>query len=461
MFGCEGLGNLGRGQIRNGFARLARRAASTVPDRVRGMQDLLPSDKHAYNHVVDAARSLCACYGFRDMSTPIVEKLSVFERTLGEGSDVFMKEMYTFDDLSGNRLAMRPENTAGVVRAFLNDSRATLPARYFYHGPMFRYERPQKGRTRQFHQLGVELLGSSSPASDVEVVEMAAAVLQRLRIPDVQLQINTLGDQESRTRYSKVLTDYFQSHAATLAPENQARLQRGSVLRILDSKAEADAPVIAAAPRLSEHLNAASAERFEAVLDGLRTLGIGYTLNPRPVPGLDSYSPTIFEFLSRKEDVLGPQQAPVLAGGRYDDLAKLMGAARDTPGMGWAAGLERLLLLPPEYEIPGATRPVAVITLFDEDPAKMRAVEEYAARLTQRLRRQRFLALNYATTDAAANNQLRRAARDNAYIAFMVNSAHLARGMVAVKHMDRGTQEDLLDDLIVDFLRQLPGECWE
>ena len=307
----------------------------------RGTQDLLPETARRHRQVSETAREMAALYGFAEISTPIFEFTEVFARPIGEHTDIVSKEMYTFTDRGGEEVTLRPENTAGVVRAVLsNGLTQSTPLKFFYSGPMFRYERPQKGRFRQFHQIGVELLGVATPQADIEVIALGQRILKALGIADrVVLELNTLGDPQSRAAYRTALVQYFSSRRAELSEDSRDRLERNP-LRILDSKAREDAPIIAEAPPFDRYLNDSSAEFFGNVRDGLRRLGIAYRLNPRLVRGLDYYTHTVFEFVTTD---LGAQ-GTVLAGGRYDGLVELMGGPA-MPGVGWAAGIERLAML--------------------------------------------------------------------------------------------------------------------
>ena len=300
---------------------------------VRGTHDLLPDRARAFRRVADAARTVAGRYGYHEMATPIFEFSEVFKRTLGDTSDIVTKEMYTFTDRSGAEVTLRPEGTAGVARAVISGGLAQhTPLKYFYAGPMFRYERPQKGRLRQFHQIGVELLGVAEPVGDVEVIALGAAILEELGVAArTTLELNTLGNTDSREAYRRVLVDYLEARRDELSEESLSRLARNP-LRILDSKNAGDREVVAEAPLLGDSLDAESAEFFASVCAGLDRLGIAHTLNPRLVRGLDYYCHTAFEFTT---DALGAQGA-VIAGGRYDGLVAQMGGP-ETAGIGWPA----------------------------------------------------------------------------------------------------------------------------
>ncbi len=308
-----------------------------------------------FRRVVEVARAAAERYGYLEIATPIFEFSDVFKRTLGDTSDIVTKEMYTFTDKGGETLTLRPEGTAGIMRALISGGlRQHLPLKYFTYGPMFRYERPQAGRMRQFHQLDIELLGVAQPAGDVEVISCGAAILRDLGVLErTVLELNTLGDSESRTAYRQALVDYFTGHSSKLSQDSRDRLTRNP-LRILDSKDEGDRALIKGAPVFGDFLNQASSEFFAGVQAGLDTLGIAYQLNPRLVRGLDYYCHTAFEFTTTE---LGAQ-GTVMAGGRYDGLAALMGGPA-TPGIGWAAGIERLSMMMAQDT--SARRAIAVV----------------------------------------------------------------------------------------------------
>ena len=305
---------------------------------VRGTQDLLPEAMRRHRQVKEAARMTAELYGFAEIATPIFEFTDVFARPIGEGTDIVSKEMYTFEDRGGEEITLRPENTAGVVRSILSNGLVqSAPLKFFYEGPMFRYERPQKGRFRQFHQIGVELIGVAQPQADIEVIALGCRVLRALGIENrTVLEINTLGDPESRVAYRHALTAYFSDHVSELSQDSLRRLERNP-LRILDSKDESDNRVAADAPSFAEYLTAESQDFFVRVRDGLDALDIRYQINPRLVRGLDYYTHTAFEFVTSD---LGAQ-GTVMGGGRYDGLVELMGGPA-LPGVGWAAGIERL-----------------------------------------------------------------------------------------------------------------------
>jgi histidyl-tRNA synthetase len=400
---------------------------------VRGTQDLLPETARRHRRVIDEARGVAELYGFAEMATPIFEFTEVFARPIGETSDIVSKEMYTFTDRGGEEVTLRPENTAGVVRAVLSEGLVQeAPLKFFYSGPMFRYERPQKGRFRQFHQIGVELLGVAHPRGDVEVIAAGHRVLEALGVRErTELELNTLGDPESRAAYRDALVSYFSGRVAELSEDSRRRLERNP-LRIFDSKDEADRRVSAGAPIFADYLNTGARDFFARVCDGLDRLGIAYHLNPRLVRGLDYYTHTAFEFVTSD---LGAQ-GTVLGGGRYDGLVELMGGPA-MPGVGWAGGIERLSML--IAEPPPAPRPVALVPIGDSG-------EHAALTLAEELR-SAGLAVDLGYSGNLAR-RLRRANKIGARAAVLLGDEELARGIAALRDLDSGMQSEVpLPDL--------------
>ena len=308
---------------------------------VRGVHDLLPYELHKHNLVINKGLEISDKYNYSLIEIPIFEFAEVFTRPLGKSSDIVTKENYIFKDRSEDELMLRPEGTSGVVRAFLNSGLVQdIPQRFSYYGPMFRYERPQKGRLRQFKQLGVECLGISSSMADIEVISLGYDILDKLNISDkIELKINTLGDFDSRKNYRDVLVNYLNNYRSKLSKESLKRLTINP-LRILDSKNEADQKIVEGAPNILDYINQESKTRFEDICKGLEHLNIQYKIDKNLVRGLDYYCHTAFEFTTIE---LG-SQGTVLAGGRYDGLSKMLGGP-DVPGVGWAAGIERLALM--------------------------------------------------------------------------------------------------------------------
>jgi histidyl-tRNA synthetase len=409
---------------------------------VRGTHDILPEESRRRRGLSDAARQVFSCYGFGEIATPVFEFTDVFHRTLGDTSDVVSKETYTFTDRGGESLTLRPEFTASVVRALISGGLTQeLPFKVFYEGAAFRYERPQKGRLRQFHQIGAELLGSPEPLADVEMIAMAMQTLRALGLaPHVKLELNSLGDVESRAQYRAALVEYLNGHRAQLSEDSKMRLDKNP-LRVLDSKAPEDKAIVAGAPALADHFTPEARTFFASVQAHLTALGIAFEVNPRLVRGLDYYSHTVFEFTTES---LGAQ-GTVLAGGRYDGLVKLMGGP-EIAGVGFAAGIERLLAL---MEVAGhevsapKLRPVAVAPLDD-------AQEKEALLLTQELR-----ALGVPVellTRGNMGKKMKRAEKLGALGVFILGEEEVAQGKAAYKNMDNGQQTTVSRQTVLSVL---------
>ncbi len=400
---------------------------------IRGTRDILGDDQRRHTHVVSTARSTAATYGFEEWMTPIFEDTRVFARTLGDTSDVVTKEMYTFTDRGGDSLTLRPENTAGICRALVsNGLTQSLPQKVFYAGPMFRYERPQKGRYRQFTQIGAELIGPAEPLADAEIIALGWDILTRLGLAaDVILELNTLGDTESRNAYRAALVAHFTAHRNALSKESRDRLDKNP-LRILDSKDPADRALVEDSPTIEAFLTPQAAAFYDGVRTCLTNFGVPFRENPRIVRGLDYYSHTAFEFVTTG---LGAQ-GTVMAGGRYDGLVAEMGGPQ-TPAVGWAAGVERLAML--LADAPAAPRPVAIIPLGQ-------AAETAALKLLQTLRR-----AGIRAEMAYRGNMKRRMERANktgARAAIILGDEELAKGVASVKDLTAGSQTEVaLGDL--------------
>ncbi len=330
--------------------------ANNTPQAVRGTQDIFGADAEAFAFVVETFERVRKLYRFRRAEMPVFEKTEVFSRPLGETTDVVAKEMYSFEDRGGESLTLRPEFTAGIARAFITDGwQQHAPLRLATHGPLFRYERPQKGRYRQFHQINAEILGAAEPQADVELLAMADQLLKELGIADgVTLQLNTLGDPDSRDAWRGALVDYFSAHKDALSEDSRDRLERNP-LRILDSKDRGDIAIVADAPPIDDFLTRGARDFFAAVTHGLDAAGVAWTRNARLVRGFDYYRHTAFEFVT---DRLGAQ-GTVLGGGRYDGLIETLGG-QHTPSVGWAAGIERLAMLVGDLAEAGADVSVVV-----------------------------------------------------------------------------------------------------
>lgn len=406
---------------------------------VRGTYDLYGDAKKKTKQVTRIGESVVEKYGFEEIETPIFEFTEVFARNLGDTSDIVTKEMYCFEDRGGESLTLRPEGTAGAIRAFVsNGMQQNLPLKLYYQGPMFRYERPQKGRQRQFTQFGVELLGADTPQADVEVIAMAYEFLEKLGLQgQVTVEINSLGDTESRNTYREKLVNYLRQHYDELSEDSKNRLERNP-LRVLDSKEECDKIVVENAPLYADSLNEASRTFFAKVLAGLDRLGIKYRVNNRLVRGLDYYTHTVFELVT---DKLGAQ-GTVLAGGRYDGLVEQMGGGA-VAGIGWACGVERLaMLLENAAETP---RPVAVIPVND-------GVNEAAMEIAQKIR----LAGMRVEQGYSGNMKKRmiKANKVNSRVAVIIGPDELAEGKAAVKNLDSGEQKIVNVENIVEEVKE-------
>ena len=407
---------------------------------VRGMNDVLPAEVTAWQRLEAVTGELLAAYGYEEIRVPVVERTELFQRAIGEYTDVVEKEMYTFVDQGGESLTLRPEGTAGVMRALISNG-MLRGARHklWCIGPMFRHERPQKGRYRQFHQVSVEAVGFAGPDVDVELIALAARLWRRLGITRVRLEINSLGTPETRRMYRAKLVEYLRAHQGQLDADSRRRLE-GNPLRVLDSKNPEMRALIEAAPVLTDHLDPESREHFQAVCQALQGLGIPFRVNPRLVRGLDYYSRTVFEWIT---DALGAQDA-VCSGGRYDGLIGQLGG-ESTPGIGFAMGIERLVaLLTQAGQQP---RPPGADVYIVVNGVRASAFGlELAERLRDALPGRRF-ELNLGGGNF--KTQFRRADRSGAALALILGDDELARGVAALKPLrrDAGQSESPLPEL--------------
>ena len=394
------------------------------PAPVRGMQDFLGVEAERFDHVVGAFRDVARRFGFRPVMVPVVEATSVFARTLGETTDVVSKEMYTFPDRGGDSLTLRPEFTAGICRAYVSEGwQQFAPLKLVTHGPLFRYERPQKGRYRQFHQIDAEVLGAAEPQADVELLAFADLLLKELGVGGVTCQLNTLGDAETREAWRAALVAHFSKHRDVLSEESLRRLETNP-LRILDSKEPGDRALVADAPVIDQFLTAEAGAFFEAVQKGVHASGVAYERAPRLVRGFDYYRHTAFEFVS---DALGAQ-ATVIGGGRYDGLIETMGGPH-TPAVGWAGGIERLMMLCGEPAVSAVD--VAVVPMGE-------AAEAASAGLLAELR-----AAGIAAEAAYRGNmkkRMERAGKSGARFAMILGEDELAEGKVTLKDLGDASQ---------------------
>jgi histidyl-tRNA synthetase len=410
---------------------------------VRGMNDLLPEQVRLWQRVESAARNVLGAYGYAEMRFPILERTELFARSIGDVTDIVEKEMYTFEDRNGDSLSLRPEGTAGCVRAGIeNGLLHNRQQRLWYQGPMFRHERPQKGRYRQFHQIGVEAFGMEGPDVDAELILLAARLWRELGLKSVSLQVNSLGTVEARAAYRRLLVDYLQSRRAELDEDSLRRLDKNP-LRVLDSKNPAMQDVIAHAPRLSDHLDAESRGHFAGFLAVLDASGVAYDINPRLVRGLDYYTRTVFEWTT---DRLGAQAA-VCAGGRYDGLVGLLGGA-PTPAAGFAIGLERLVEV---LAMDGVLAPEEGPQVYFVTLAGDRTREALA--LAERLRDAGVRTV-FNSGGGGLKSQLKRADRCGARFAVLFGGEEALRRAVAVKDLQDGNQTEVEQDRLAGFLRE-------
>lgn len=398
---------------------------------IKGVKDILPEDIGRWQFIESAARRLSEVYGFREIRVPIFELTDLFARSIGASTDIVEKEMYTFADRDGKSLTLRPEGTAGVVRAYIEHNLGALPTlqKFYYLGPMFRHERPQAGRLRQFHQFGIESFGSAGPLADVEVISLLWRFLTELQLPGLTLEINSLGELADRTIYKTILLEFLEPRKDRLC-ENCRRRMETNPLRVLDCKIPDCKAATEGAPTITENLSTRSREHFDHVLNGLKDLGIPYVINPRLVRGLDYYTLTIFEVTSQH---LGAQNA-VGAGGRYDGLVEVLGGTK-TPAIGFAVGLERVSLMLPDSILPPSPRLVAVAAFGTQGgPRGARMLNELRARGVPS-------EMDSRATSLKAH--LRQADRMGAAYVIMVGDDEVAKGKVTVRNMNTKEQEEL------------------
>ncbi|MFZ5704463.1 MAG: histidine--tRNA ligase [Pseudomonadota bacterium] len=409
-----------------------------TPRPIRGTQDMLGEQARRFGHVVETFDRVRRLYGFGRVEVPVFEPTAVFARSLGETTDVVSKEMYSFEDRGGDSVTLRPEFTAGICRAYLTEGwQQHAPLKVATHGPLFRYERPQKGRYRQFHQLDAEIIGAGEPQADVELLCLADQLLRELGVADgVTLTLNTLGDGETREAWRSALIAHFEKHRGELSEDSLDRLAKNP-LRILDSKDPRDRPIADAAPEIDAYLSAEAGSFFEAVTRGLEAAGVAWTRNARLVRGLDYYRHTAFEFVT---DRLGAQ-GTVLGGGRYDGLIEALGGP-PTPAVGWAAGIERLAMLIDE---PAAERiDVAVVPMGE-------AAQALAGRVLADLRR-----AGLSADMAYKGNMKRRMQKADAAgarFAVIIGEDEVARGEVSLKDMVEQSQRPVAVDALVAALK--------
>ncbi|MEY5008707.1 MAG: hypothetical protein RL764_2023 [Pseudomonadota bacterium] len=409
-----------------------------TPRPIRGTQDMLGDMADRFIHVVEAFERVRRLYGFRRVEVPVIEPTAVFARSLGETTDVVSKEMYSFDDRGGESITLRPEFTAGLCRAFLTEGwQQHVPLKLATHGPLFRYERPQKGRYRQFHQIDAEIIGAAEPAADVELLVFADQLLQELGVANgITLHLNTLGDGGTRAAWRAALIEYFSDHLSELSDDSRERLAKNP-LRILDSKDPRDRPIADAAPDIDTYITDEARDFFGGVTEGLQAAGVAWTRDSRLVRGMDYYRHTAFEFVT---DRLGAQ-GTVLGGGRYDGLIESLGGPA-TPAVGWAAGIERLAMLldaPPPQHVD-----VAVIPMGD-------AAALAATGIVASLRR-----AGLASDLGFKGNMKKRMQKANdmgARYAVIIGEDELAKGVASLKNLQTGTQQEVAIDAVAAAIR--------
>ena len=410
---------------------------------VKGTRDLLPAQTAIWAGVEEVARRVFGNYGYREIRTPVLEETDLFVRSVGETTDIVGKEMYTFQDRKGRSLTLRPENTASVVRAFVQHGLQTepLPVKLFYIGPQFRYERPQKGRYRQFHQIGAELIGDPGPYSDAELILMLVRFLTELGFDDLVVQLNTVGDDQSRAAYRQGLRDYLEPHRQELGSDSQRRLDTNP-LRILDSKSPAERALLEGAPELVDFLTDESRDHFDTVQRILERNGLSYHVEPRLVRGLDYYTSTVFEIVSGG---LGAQDA-IVGGGRYDGLVEELGGA-PLPAIGFAIGQDRLIEVLPDNFARAVTSvaPISVLTAGNVAVDEALAVAE--------ILRGAGLPVSPELGSRSVKAALRRADRSGSRFVVLIGDEEIGAGEVTVKDLQTAEQSRVPRERLVDHLR--------
>lgn len=417
-----------------------------VLQAIRGMSDVLPQDATYWRYLESQLIQLASSYGYQEIRFPIVEQTALFKRSIGEATDIVEKEMYTFEDRNGDSLTLRPEGTAVCVRAGIEHGLLyNQIQRLWYLGPMFRHERPQKGRYRQFHQFGIEAFGMSGADIEAEIILLSADLWQRLGL-QAKLQINSLGSAEDRARYRQCLVDYFTAHQAELDEDSQRRLTTNP-LRILDSKNPAMQAMLAKAPVLSDSLSEASAQQFQQLCQLLDRAGVQYEINPRLVRGLDYYNGCVFEWVT---DQLGAQSA-ICSGGRYDSLVELLGG-KPTPAVGFALGIERVIALLQQVRPLEPEAVDAYVVLAGE------AAEQQGLLLAQQWRQQSGCSVLVNCGGGSIKSQFKRADKSGAKVALVIGDNELAAQTVAVKFLrEEQPQKELSWSEVVEFLKKNKG----
>lgn len=407
--------------------------ASPRINAVKGMNDLLPEESPLWQHLEATARRVFSLYGYGEIRTPVVESTSLFVRGIGEETDVVGKEMYTFEDRGGDSLSLRPEGTAGAARAYVEHSRHAVDPiqKWFYVGPMFRGEQPQKGRSRQFHQIGVELFGVSDPSADVEIIALLHRYLTELSVPNVVLRLNSLGDEQSRPAYREALVAHFAPHREKLSDTDRRRLETNP-LRLLDSKDPVAVELSASAPSTLDYLGADSEAHFKAVTDALTAIGVPFEIDPRIVRGLDYYTRTTFEFVAKRG--LG-SQSTLAGGGRYDRLVEDLGGPA-TPAIGFGLGLERLAILLDGRKDELRRGPDLYLGVLGDAPAR-------EALLAAEKCRNAGLRVELTLKPTGIAKQFKRADRLGAKLAAVIGEGEIESGVVRVKQLETGDEKPL------------------
>jgi len=411
---------------------------------IKGTKDILPSESSLWQFVESTIREVFQQFNYKEIRTPIFESTSLFARSIGELTDIVGKEMYTFQDRSGDSITLRPEGTASAIRAYIqNNLGESLPlSKVYYIGPMFRQERPQAGRLRQFHQFGAEAIGSPTPETDVEIIAMTIEIYKRLGITNYSLQINSVGDEECRPKYKEILREELKKIADKLSFESQKRINQNP-MRVLDSKDENDQKLTASMPLITDHLNEECSKHFEKVKSLLTAYGIPFTVNGRLVRGLDYYTKTAFEITSTE---LGSQDA-LAGGGRYDLLVKELGG-KQTPSVGFAAGLERLMMILEKKGFqPPKLNPKIFIAAADE------SAREWVLKTTMNLR-SNGIASEYDLLARSLKSQMKEADRQQAEFSLVVGTMELKSGKALLKNLTDHTQQDILLSEIVGFFKK-------
>jgi histidyl-tRNA synthetase len=416
-----------------------------TPRPIRGTQDIFGPEAEAFAHVVETFERVRKLYRFRRVEMPVFEKTEVFSRSLGETTDVVSKEMYSFEDRGGESLTLRPEFTAGIARAYLTDGwQQYAPLKVATHGPLFRYERPQKGRYRQFHQLDAEIIGAAEPQADVELLAMADQLLKELGISEgVTLQLNTLGDADSREGWRAALVSYFRAHRSDLSEDSQDRLDRNP-LRILDSKDPRDRPFVADAPKIDDYLSDEAQDYFGKVCEGLKAAGVAWERAPALVRGLDYYRHTAFEFVT---DRLGAQ-GTVLGGGRYDGLIETLGGDH-TPAVGWAAGIERLAMLVGGDEV--LFDPTPIFAVVPDRPSMRAEADRIAFHLRSVSKDDYYVWTAYR---GHGKKLVEKAKKDGVDAIIFVREVDNPRDVIHITNVKAGPEEAISD--LFDILFRLP-----